>query len=214
MASETARPVFEPRKRPQIAGYSSETGKRRFESDCVVGLEGLKPPTRLLWREAPARDIFDWPGQKERACDVGRTVETSVPMPEPGRVPGFGQWGASVAHCSCKRGKRAGTGPARSVSREPDEECKGQLEAVAIRVFEDTISGPERTPSARTSCRRRSTPSGVLWSRSKRRRRGSAHRLADHPVENFHRVKRARPATRSARSLASPGARWRRSPRW
>jgi hypothetical protein len=26
----------------QIAGYSSETGKRRFASDCVVGLEGLE----------------------------------------------------------------------------------------------------------------------------------------------------------------------------
>jgi hypothetical protein len=25
-----------PRKRPQIAGYSSETGKHRFASDCVV----------------------------------------------------------------------------------------------------------------------------------------------------------------------------------
>src|SRR5258708_6004159 len=35
-AAETARPVFEPRKRPQIAGYLSESGKRRFASDCVV----------------------------------------------------------------------------------------------------------------------------------------------------------------------------------
>ncbi len=35
-AAETARPVFEPPKRPQIAGYSSETRKRRFVSECVV----------------------------------------------------------------------------------------------------------------------------------------------------------------------------------
>ena len=47
-AAETARPVFEPRKCPQIAGYSSETGKRRFASDCVVGPGGLEPPNRSL----------------------------------------------------------------------------------------------------------------------------------------------------------------------
>ena len=41
-------PHLNPRKCPQIAGYSSETGKRRFASDCVVGLEGLEPPTRPL----------------------------------------------------------------------------------------------------------------------------------------------------------------------
>src|SRR5207302_138501 len=35
-AAETARPHLNPRKRPQIAGYSSETGKHRFASDCVV----------------------------------------------------------------------------------------------------------------------------------------------------------------------------------
>jgi hypothetical protein len=29
-------------------GYSSETGKRRFASNCVVGPGGLKPPTRPL----------------------------------------------------------------------------------------------------------------------------------------------------------------------
>jgi hypothetical protein len=29
-------------------GYSSETGKRRFASDCVVGLGGFEPPTRPL----------------------------------------------------------------------------------------------------------------------------------------------------------------------
>jgi hypothetical protein len=41
-AAETARPKFEPRKRPQIVGSSSETGKRRFAQDCVVETEGLK----------------------------------------------------------------------------------------------------------------------------------------------------------------------------
>src|SRR5256885_1896355 len=46
--AETARPVFQPRKRPQIAGYCSETGKRRFAVDCVVGPGGLEPPTRPL----------------------------------------------------------------------------------------------------------------------------------------------------------------------
>ena len=35
-------PHLNPRKCPQIAGYSSETGKRRFALDCVVGLRGLK----------------------------------------------------------------------------------------------------------------------------------------------------------------------------
>jgi hypothetical protein len=30
-------PHLNPRKCPQIAGYSSETGKHRFASDCVVG---------------------------------------------------------------------------------------------------------------------------------------------------------------------------------
>ena len=37
-----------PRKCPQIAGYSSETRKCRFASDWVVGPGGLEPPTRLL----------------------------------------------------------------------------------------------------------------------------------------------------------------------
>ena len=35
-ASETARPVFQLRKCPRMAGCSSETGKRRFALDCVV----------------------------------------------------------------------------------------------------------------------------------------------------------------------------------
>jgi hypothetical protein len=35
-ASRDRTRVFEPRKRPQNAGYSSETGKRRFVSECVV----------------------------------------------------------------------------------------------------------------------------------------------------------------------------------
>ena len=35
-AAETVRRVFEPAERPQNAGYSSETGKRRFVSECVV----------------------------------------------------------------------------------------------------------------------------------------------------------------------------------
>jgi hypothetical protein len=34
--AETAHPVFEPAESPQNAGYSSETGKCRFVSDCVV----------------------------------------------------------------------------------------------------------------------------------------------------------------------------------
>jgi hypothetical protein len=33
-------PHLNPRKCPQIAGYSSETGKHRFASDCVVGPRG------------------------------------------------------------------------------------------------------------------------------------------------------------------------------
>src|SRR5262249_36723081 len=32
-----------PRKCPQTAGFSSETGKRRFASDCVVGPGGVHP---------------------------------------------------------------------------------------------------------------------------------------------------------------------------
>src|SRR5882724_11467824 len=55
------------------------------------------PPTRPLWRDAPAPrtpqwDIFDWHGQEERACDVGSTVDTSMAVPEPGvfRASGSG----------------------------------------------------------------------------------------------------------------------------
>ncbi len=47
-SGRSARPTLESRKSPQIAGYSSETGKRRFASDCVVGPGGLEPPTRPL----------------------------------------------------------------------------------------------------------------------------------------------------------------------
>ena len=36
-SAETARSSFEPRKTPQIAAYSSDTGKRRFVEECVVG---------------------------------------------------------------------------------------------------------------------------------------------------------------------------------
>src|SRR5258708_10429700 len=35
-ASETARPVFQLRKCPRIAGCSSETGKRRVALECLV----------------------------------------------------------------------------------------------------------------------------------------------------------------------------------
>jgi hypothetical protein len=41
-------PCLNPQKCPQTAGFSSETGKRRFASDCVVGPGGLEPPTRPL----------------------------------------------------------------------------------------------------------------------------------------------------------------------
>ena len=43
LAAETARPVFEPRKRPHFAGYSSETRKRRFASKQTV----------ISWRSHP-----------------------------------------------------------------------------------------------------------------------------------------------------------------
>jgi hypothetical protein len=94
------KPTYSP---PQNRGYSANARKSRLAQECVVGLVGLEPPTRPLWRDAPAPrtpqwDIFDWPGQEERACDVGSTVETSVPMPEPGGVPASGSGGASVAH--------------------------------------------------------------------------------------------------------------------
>jgi hypothetical protein len=45
---ETTRVIFEPRKCPHIGGYSSETRKRRFASECVVGLGGFEPSTRPL----------------------------------------------------------------------------------------------------------------------------------------------------------------------
>jgi DNA end-binding protein Ku len=38
----------DPDGRPPAARYSSETGRLRFASDCVVGLEGLERPTRPL----------------------------------------------------------------------------------------------------------------------------------------------------------------------
>src|SRR5260370_34692681 len=41
-------PHLNPRKCPQIAGYSSETAKHSFASDCVVALGGVEPPTRPL----------------------------------------------------------------------------------------------------------------------------------------------------------------------
>jgi hypothetical protein len=42
-------PHLNPRKCLQIAGYSSETAKHWFASDCVVGLGGFEPPTRSLY---------------------------------------------------------------------------------------------------------------------------------------------------------------------
>jgi hypothetical protein len=48
-------PHLNPRKCPQSAHYSSENGKNRLSSDCVVvGLGGLEPPTS---RHEPAWDI-------------------------------------------------------------------------------------------------------------------------------------------------------------
>lgn len=52
--AETARPAFKPQNGPPIAGSLSETGKRLFGSDCVVGLEGLEPPSKPLLRTSPA----------------------------------------------------------------------------------------------------------------------------------------------------------------
>src|SRR3989442_14031491 len=51
-----------------------------FVRDLETSATGLEPPTRPLWRDAPAPrtpqwDIFDRSRKKERACDVGRTVE-------------------------------------------------------------------------------------------------------------------------------------------
>jgi hypothetical protein len=47
-------PHLNPRKRPQIAGYSSETGKHRFASDCVVvdaaRIEPVSTSNSLLYR--------------------------------------------------------------------------------------------------------------------------------------------------------------------
>jgi hypothetical protein len=59
-AAETARPVFEPGKRPYFAGYSSETRKRRFASDCVVGpgeVLGASAFNGLQWQRTPAPSL-------------------------------------------------------------------------------------------------------------------------------------------------------------
>jgi Trypsin-like peptidase domain len=41
-------PAFEPAKCPQSAHYSSETRKRRFVSECVVGATGIEPVTPTM----------------------------------------------------------------------------------------------------------------------------------------------------------------------
>src|SRR6266550_3892336 len=83
----------------EVPAIQASLAPRRNGSESVTlaGLAGLEPPTRPLWRDAPAPrtpqwDIFDWPGQEERACDVGSTVDTSMAVPEPGvfRASGSG----------------------------------------------------------------------------------------------------------------------------
>jgi hypothetical protein len=56
-AAETAHPSIEPRKRPQIAGYSSETEKRRFVLECVVVETVLSEPVSHL--KFPASREFE-----------------------------------------------------------------------------------------------------------------------------------------------------------
>src|SRR6266480_2761235 len=98
-AKGAAPPASGPRLQNGAAGgaFLNHYRKSTQPPNCVVGLAGLEPPTRPLWRDAPAPrtpqwDIFDWPGQEERACDVGSTVDTSMAVPEPGvfRASGSG----------------------------------------------------------------------------------------------------------------------------
>ena len=93
-AAETARPVFEPRKRPQIGGYSSETRKRRFAPDCVVGPEGLEPPSISLWAKT--------------LCS--RCIGETLPSSETGRL-------------GRRRCKRRGPRPRRSSNHARKEPC-------------------------------------------------------------------------------------------
>ena len=51
-------------------------------------LELEAPQTRPLWRDHQGHFRPAW--QEARACDVGSTVETSVPMPEPGELRAVG----------------------------------------------------------------------------------------------------------------------------
>jgi hypothetical protein len=44
-----------PRKCPQTAHYSSETGKHRFSSDCLVGLRELEPRAKFCHAASLAR---------------------------------------------------------------------------------------------------------------------------------------------------------------
>src|SRR2546430_17553669 len=62
-------PHLNPRECPQIAGYSSETGKHRFASDCVVGPGGLEPPTyeRMVYY---AFDLLHLDGFDTRAAPL------------------------------------------------------------------------------------------------------------------------------------------------
>ena len=54
-----------PRKCPQIAGYSSETRKRRFASDCVVadavGIEPISASNSLLTGKITGNIAVSWP---------------------------------------------------------------------------------------------------------------------------------------------------------
>ena len=67
-------PCLNPQKCPQTAGFSSETGKRRFASDCVVGLEGLAKPSQAA-NSRPERNAFG------SATVVAIAVAMVGPMP-------------------------------------------------------------------------------------------------------------------------------------
>jgi hypothetical protein len=50
-ATETDVTAFEPAEMPANGGLFVETRKRRFASDCVVGLGGLEHEASSLWIE-------------------------------------------------------------------------------------------------------------------------------------------------------------------
>ena len=186
-----------PRKYPQSAHYSSETGKHRFASDCVVGLGGLEPPTK------PAISVgFRRPGVLHTS-NLGRRQERGLESPETGRQ--------NLRFRDLERRQRPNV---RHLNpRKYPQSAHYSSETGKHRFASDCVVGlgglePPTKPAISVGFRRCGRFSGVAWRscRSAEPSRGSVGgtRTCPRVISQFHRASTALAECQSFHGLLEP----------